>query len=421
MFVADSLYGGTTLPGWISSLLLTPEVQRLRGIRLINSSSPSLAALSDARRYTHTLGVVHLALVSLESQTATKGDARALICAAICHDLGTPPFGHLFEYLLSAMAGWSHEYVVRSILDATYRREGPYHQITPGHQLGLGKALRDLDIEPATVAGLARGEGVLGPLVAGSIDLDNVDNVYRMAHLLGLPSDGRQSAMRLAASLHVRGGRLAVTRESLGLLASWATIRRRVYEVLAFDETNLKGQSMLTDCLTTAMAEGQIGPEDWFWTDEWLLYKLATFDGTKDIVQRFIAGDLYETVYVGWYKTGKGAVDWRHPVRRAELQKELEAQLKMPCSPYVFYDNGTFSKQLDVDVIGGGDVNEILGTKRSHSAIVAVFTPRRKVPPGSSAASRDVLDGIGFPAISLQRVPDKASIYGLPGQAALPL
>ena len=420
MFVADSLYGGATLPRWVGSLLLTPEVQRLRGIRLINSSSPSLAALSDARRYTHTLGVVRLALASLTAQQASRHEGRALVSAAICHDLGTPPFGHLFEYLLSAMTGWSHEHVVRSILEGTYRKEGLYHQILPGRQLALGRALRDHEIDPALVAAFARGEGTLGPLVAGSLDLDNIDNVFRMAHLLGVPAPGGPAAMALAASLEVHDRKLVIAREALKLLGAWAATRRLVYEILAFDETNLKGQTMLTDCLTMAMTSEEIGPDHWFWTDEWLLYKLETFDDTKNIVQRFIVGDLYETVFIGWYQIKKGDVDLRHPSQRAVLKDALESHLKLPCSPYVFYDTGTFSKHLDVEVVGANDINELLGTTTSRSSIVAVFTPRRKVPPTASAAAREVLEQFGFPPTALLPIPDKASLYELPGQAPLP-
>jgi len=419
MFTADSLYGGTTLSDWVTSLLLTPEVQRLRGIRLINSSSPSLAALSDARRYTHTLGVVRLALAALPSQAVTDTDGRTLLAAAICHDLGTPPFGHLFEYLLSATTGWSHESVVQSILEGTYRKEGLYHQIIPGRQLKLGRVLGEHGINVKTVASFARGEGVLGPLVAGSLDLDNIDNVFRMAHLLGLPAPGGDLAMSLAASLVVQEGRLAVRPEALDLVSAWAQTRRNVYGVLAFDETNLKGQTMLTDCLISGMESREIGPDHWFWTDELLLYKLAQFQGTKDLVQRFISGDLYSTVYTGWYGIEKGTTDWRHPSHRAELTSALEQELGFPCSPYVFYDFGTFSKHLDIDVIGGGDINELVNTSTSRSSIVAVFTARRKVPATASIASRKLLEQFGFPATALQPIPDKESLYGLPGQASL--
>ncbi|CAN5449361.1 HD domain-containing protein [soil metagenome] len=421
MFTADPLYGATDLPGWTTKLLLTPEVQRLRGIRLINSSSPSLAALSDARRYTHTLGVIRLTLKCLPALGASYDDRRALVVAAMCHDLGTPPFGHVFEYLLSAMTGWSHEDIVQSILEGNYRHEGKYHQIMLGRQLALGRELVDAGIEPRVVAGLARGEGGLGKLVSGSLDLDNIDNVFRMAMLLGLPGRGGRVATELAESLQIGDRGVTIPANAIGLLECWATTRRLVYEVLAFDETNLKGQAMLTDCLTAALASGDIVPENWFWTDERLLYKLEQHNNTKDIVQRFIVGDLYETIFVGWYNLSKGPTDWRHPAQRKVLQDALEAELGFPCSPYVFYDNGTFSKSLDLHISGLGTASEVLGMTTSRSTIVAVFTPRQKVAARARRAAMRVLDELGFSSEALQAPPNKASIYGLLGQTTLPL
>ena len=422
MFVADSLYGGTALPDWVSSLLLTPEVQRLRGIRLINSSSPSLAELSDARRYTHTLGVVRLALASMAAQGASVSQTGLLVSAAICHDLGTPPFGHLFEYLLRAMTGWSHEFAVQSILEGTYRPEKQYHQIIKGRQLALGKTLASLDIDPLVVSEIARGRGSLGCLISGSLDLDNVDNVFRMAHLLGLPTEaGGESAIGLAGHLRAEDDRLSIERGGIEMVHRWIKTRRLVYEVLAFDETNLKGQAMLTDCLTAALKSEEIHDDHWFWTDEWLLYKLEGFEDTKDLAERFISGDLYETVFIGWYDVGRGETDWRHPDRRSELENALSTELGLPCSPYVFYDSGTFSKHLDLMLSGGGTIDDLVETTTSQSSIVAVFTPRRRVPQSAAAGARKVLEQFGFPISSLQPIPDKRGLYGLPGQVSLPV
>lgn len=421
MFTADTLYGATDLPEWTTRLLLTPEVQRLRGIRLINSSSPSLAALSDARRYTHTLGVIRLALHCLPFQGVSVEDQRALVAAAMCHDLGTPPFGHVFEYLLSAMTGWSHEGVVHSILEGTYRDEGRYHQIMLGRQLALGGALRDCGIGTSAVSDLARGRGGLGRLVSGSLDLDNIDNVFRMAMLLGLPTPNGHIAMDLAASLIANEQSVTVMPEGLDLVASWARTRRLVYEVLAFDETNLTGQAMLTDCLTIGMETGEINVDHWYWTDERLLYKLEQSNSTKDIAQRFNVADLYKTIFVGWYDIPKGELDWRHPDNRKVLREALETQLKIPCSPYVFYDNGTFSKALDLQIQGQGLASEVLGMTTSRSTIVAVFTPRHAVPSKAKVDTISLLGDLGFPPDALKQLPDRASIYGLHGQSALDL
>jgi hypothetical protein len=148
---------------------------------------------------------------------------------------------------------------------------------------------------------------------------------------------------------------------------------------------------------------------------------LEQFEDTKDVVQRFNVGDLYETVFIGWYDSPKGDVDWRHPTNRAVLAETLSTELGIPCSPYVFYDHGTFAKHLDVAISGDGAIDDAISTTTSRSSIVGVFTPRRKVPTASSKAARKVLEQMGFATAALRPIPNKRGLYELPGQASLPV
>src|SRR5262249_30546441 len=110
MFVADPLLGPFVVPERFERLLRAPEVQRLREVRLLNTTTPSLAGLSDVRRFTHTLAVTHLAL-RLTERLQWKYPRRSLdtlVVAAIVHDVGSPAFAHLFEYLLNSKYGFSH-------------------------------------------------------------------------------------------------------------------------------------------------------------------------------------------------------------------------------------------------------------------------------------------------------------------------
>src|SRR5438874_12075800 len=110
MIAIDQLYGAITIPEWLHPVVQSPELQRLREVRLINIASPSCSALSDARRFTHTLGVLNLA-ARLENRLFSFGsqmERRAFLVAALLHDIGTPAFGHLFEYQLAAIKGWNH-------------------------------------------------------------------------------------------------------------------------------------------------------------------------------------------------------------------------------------------------------------------------------------------------------------------------
>lgn len=405
------------LPDWLDDLLLTADVQRLRGIRLINSTSPSLTSISDARRYTHTLGVVRLAFESSRRSGLRPTEEKALVASAVCHDLATPPFGHLFEYLLSVLYGWSHEREVLAILERRYSPVGEHQQIIRGREASLGAVLEGHGISAQDVAEIVTGEGPLGPLIAGSLDLDNVDNVFRMAHLLGMRHDPA-SALALAGALYLEGERLHLRSSGAEAIHTWTETRRRVYDLLAFDPTNLKAQAMLTEAIIDAMACGSVKVDHWFWSDERLLNKLTDTLTSKQTATRLISGDLFETIFIGWYDQPMGDLDWRDPRRLGELKRHLESETQLPCTPYVFYDRGTFSKTLDIDLPIDCPP---LGTTTSESTIVGVFTSRTDVPRRATGAARGALDELGFNSSQLQQIPDKQRLYGLPGQATLAL
>jgi HD superfamily phosphohydrolase len=428
MITADPLYGVIEIPVWLEQIILTPEVQRLREVRLINTSTPYFPALSDSRRFTHALGVLHLALrlaPSLEKDFPVR-QVKSFLVSAVVHDVGTPAFGHLFEYLLEASTGWSHEGALQSIFNGLYRPDGPYHQIYYGNALRLASALRQSEVDPELVASYVCGQYPLGQLIAGTIDLDNIDNVFRMASLLGLDPDLSQPG-ELVEGLSVTPDGPVFSTSVEPVIKAWKRLRRTVYEVLAFDESNLVGQTMLTDSLVAAMEKGRIGEEHWFYTDEQLLHYLA---GEPDPeiyrpIQRFASGDYYSTIFLGWFDVPKGKQDLRLPSMRQNLKEALEQRTKVPCSPYVFYDRGTFEKSLTLRFSeGSGDNSDVstlrLGTQ-SLSTLVGVFTHRRLETASKNLinATQEVLADYGLSTVHLQSIPEKRSAYDLPGQTKL--
>jgi HD superfamily phosphohydrolase len=440
MLTADPLYGPFEIPRWLAGVIATPEVQRLREVRLLNTSTPFFPALSDTRRFTHTIGVLHLALEiapALRRRYPEK-HVQAFLVSCVLHDVGTPAFAHIFEYILKSKSGWSHEAHLRQIIRGTYRPEGPYAQIYYSRGLRLHSVLAELELSEYEdlIASYVLGEGDLGWLISGSLDLDNIDNVYRMACLLGLSPDINQ-ALELVRGVDVTSGRLSFQPAALPLVKSWQALRRSAYEILAFDESNLAGQAMLTELLIEAMEKSLLGEEHWHLTDEQLLLYLSRNDmpsELRDVAHRFATADYYATVFVGWYDQPKGERDLRLPAERDLLRAALSDRLtalsdgrSIPCCPYIFYDNGTFEKELDLRLRPSADYTTDMTSLKlgqtSQSTLVGVFTPLHRQSPNKRLVegAQDVLNEFGFPRSSRIPIPDKRAVYELPGQTKLPV
>jgi HD superfamily phosphohydrolase len=433
MLTADPLYGPFDIPDWLGRVIATPEVQRLREVRLLNTSTPVFPALSDTRRFTHTLGVLHLALEiapALRRRYPAK-NVQAFLVSCVVHDLGTPAFGHIFEYLLKSKSGWSHEAHFREIIRGTYRPEGPYAQIYYHTGLKLHSVLADLQLTDYEdlIADYVLGRKDLGWLISGSMDLDNIDNVYRMAWFLGLRPDITQ-ALDLVRGIDIDDEGLAFPPAALSLVKAWQALRRSAYEILAFDESNLTGQAMLTELLMAAMDKNVLGEEYWHLTDEQLLQYLSRNDmppELRDVANRFATADYYETIFLGWYDQPKGERDLRLPSEHAQLRHALSDRVGIPCCPYVFYDNGTFEKELNLRLRHRADYTDAVASmtlgQTSRSTLVGIFTPSRIRGTSNRMIdqAQDVLSEFGLPASSLKPIPDKRAIYELPGQTKLPL
>ena len=405
MIVQDPLYGRFQLPSRLVQLLLTPEVRRLSQIRLLNTTTPSLATLGDLRRYSHTLGVLHLALSSRQIGY-TPGERDALAASVILHDIGTPPFGHLMEYHLKELTGWSHEDAIHALLWGFHAPENRAHQIFAGRSLTVRTVLRRIGIELELVQAIITKQHPLSALLFGSIDFDNLDNVVRMAWALGIPCR-RSLSLDLAKGLSVtRGGVLQFSHARQGeSIQQWADLRRQVYEVLVFDPPTVAAQAVLSEAIGIALRSDVISESDWPLYDELLIERLRSNTSTKRLISRDYLGQLPNLVFA-LQLTGELS-DYKLQ-SRAEAKATLDRLLnnefgKGKALGYVFLDRGSFGKEL---VFSDPDTSEQWATGRdSHSIILYGFlrSSYRLTAERASAVVEAVLTEIGIPKGSVMR------------------
>ncbi len=164
----------------ILALLDTPEVQRLRRIRQLGVSHLTYPG-AEHSRFSHSLGVWHLARQALQFLECNKNGASvlsdehklAVTAAALLHDIGHGPFSHVLENDF----GGDHEKRTRDIIrdDST----------------GVHQVLREAGAElPELVHTLLEGQDPelawLRALVTSQLDADRMDYLLRDSHFCGV-------------------------------------------------------------------------------------------------------------------------------------------------------------------------------------------------------------------------------------------
>ena len=191
--IKDSVHDYITLDDVAADLLDTPTVQRLRHIKQL-STVRLVFPSANHTRLEHSLGVYHLADTAL-SHLDVDDDRRAHVrAAALLHDVGHGPYGHQTEGVIRRRTGVDHD-EVRWLL-------------TDGDR-AVCRVLERHGLDPDRVAGYVAGEGVLGQLVSGDLDVDRMDYLVRDAHHTGVPY-GSIDHDRLVRQLRVEDDRLVL-------------------------------------------------------------------------------------------------------------------------------------------------------------------------------------------------------------------
>jgi len=110
--VRDPIHGGIAIDPAEIEIVDNPWVQRLRNIRQTGFSHLSFPGATHTR-YGHSIGVMHLAGKAFDHayndwsfDRPEKRDhlRRCVRMAALCHDLGHPPFSHCMEFAMPPLS-----------------------------------------------------------------------------------------------------------------------------------------------------------------------------------------------------------------------------------------------------------------------------------------------------------------------------
>ena len=303
--IKDSVHDHIEIDGVASALLETPPVQRLRRISQLGTAVLVYPSANHTR-FEHSLGVYHLADRALGHLGIEGTQAERVRASALLHDIGHSPYSHNIEELLYRHTGKYHDEVDELI------ESGPVARVLTEHGLN-----------PDRVAGLIAGEGELGQLVSGELDVDRMDYLVRDAHHTGVPY-GTIDHERLVRELRFVDGSLVLDEGNVqsaeSLLLARALMNPTVYE----HHVSRIAKVMLRRGVERALDAGAVDPETLRRMDDYALRTmLRDCPDSEEIAYRLDNRNLYKRAV--WAEIE--AVPEKLLTADHERQHELEAEI----------------------------------------------------------------------------------------------
>lgn len=329
-YIYDVLYGKITLPEYLWEILKCPEVQRLREVRMCNINSLCLTGGANINRYEHSIGTSWLAIKCMERLKVDNNLKRIFTIAALVHDIGSTAFGHSVQYVIDK-EGYQHE----SIIDIL----GLSKEITNGYSyqrakvqpiyFGMPKRLTELltQEEIVEVSNIVSGYGTYGRLINGVIDLDNIDNVFRLAYHIGLIRDN-ETPLKLAQSLIIQDNKIVIIDSFKDLLLEWYNVRKKMYNYLLLNPDEFSAKCMLEEALSIAQKRSNVS---FFWhdVDYELLMKLnKSTDEVNNIISRLAIGDLYGCIGIYSFNKTEMYPFFFNYESKQEHEKEISMKIR---------------------------------------------------------------------------------------------
>ena len=341
----DALYGRVAFDEEMALLIGAPILQRLRHVRLSNIDSIAMPGIANLSRYEHVLGVGFLAQQLPLLRSIPRLHGIALSAAALLHVWAITAFGHLveegFQY---AGVNFRHEDELHAIMTGTASGAnvgGAELQILSGRPtrltewaarvVGHDSAAELLDLIQKTI----RGDGPYGALISGTMDLDNIDNVVRMAFHMGLKVDRELPVRLVGAITSVEQGRVVFATSASPDIETWVLLRREVYTNLMPAQPDFSYKTMIVAATAFAIEVGDISVGDWHLTDQEYLCRLeqSQSEAVRELIGRWTAGEAWDCTPL-WWLGGKRP----NYSELRQFSREISEVTGRPCFAYGIKD-----------------------------------------------------------------------------------
>lgn len=301
MIYNDPLYGQIELDSLITEILeKCPELKKLRYVGMMNFRSINMLGLTNVSRLEHAIGLAYLSqLFSVANDYSEKNN---LLVASLYHDINCGPFGHAVEWAIRRFTSYEHETKADWISDEEKNPsiDKPLFIEPNGIHRYRFKERYNLLFE--YINGLKNGTTSF-IINNNGIDLDNIDNVYRMGFYLGLVTKDKNFPIILSRNLKVidNYNNFIIGEEFLHLVEHWHNLRSEIYRKFIYSKEYLTYEYLLFLLISKYARHHLSDIEDiyniWQLTDERLLFKFfedekKNFPEISEIAKKLILFNL---------------------------------------------------------------------------------------------------------------------------------
>ncbi|MDY6775566.1 MAG: HD domain-containing protein [Halobacteria archaeon] len=372
--VKDAVHDHIQVEDVALDLLDTPEMQRLRHIRQLGTAYLVYPSANHTR-FEHSLGVYHLAKKAMKSLGVDGRDAEAISAASLLHDVGHTPFSHTVEDVVEEYTGKRHD-EVDGILEGN-----------------ISEVLENHDLDPHRIARLIRGEGRLGQIVSGKLDVDRMDYLVRDAHHTGVPY-GTIDSTRLILELELHDGDLVLGEGNVQTAEALLIARSLMHPTVYSHHVARISKAMLKRATrrlveTTDLTGDDVRRMD----DHQLVVSLRQSPETADLGRRIVERRLYKRAVWEPYQRLPNSVEDGASVRDFEDEIGSEAgvdprRIILDVSPPPEIDETSASVLVDGDKKTIDEASRLVGDLRASLVDqwkYGVYCPQEDIEDVASA------------------------------------
>lgn len=262
-FIRDSVYGDISLSKFETQVMDMPQFQRIRRIKQLGLISLIYPGANHTR-FEHCIGTMNLASKLGNELELSEDEVDLVRISGLLHDIGHGPFSHVSEGVLS----FPHEKLTEYVIEKTSMHD-----------------LLDERFNTKDIIEIIHGEGHLGPIISGELDVDRMDYLLRDSHNTGV-AYGVIDYERIISNLQLNDG---LVLDIKGVQAAEGALVSRyfMYPSVYQHHTTRIVNSMFRRALKREIDSGKINEKDMYKYDDSDIISLFR-QSDDEIVRDFI-------------------------------------------------------------------------------------------------------------------------------------